>query len=85
MPLLIILIVAVVLAIDWLIAREFYQIACDKGYTEQKYLWIAFLLGMIGYILIAAMPNKNKTDNLQVSGNAANNNTAPSPDELPEL
>lgn len=85
MPLLIVLIVAAVLVIDWFVAKEFYRISCDKGYPEQKYLWIAFLLGIIGYILIAAMPNKNKTDNLQVSGNAANNNVAPSPDELPEL
>jgi len=48
---------ALVLWIDYLIAKEFYLAAQAKGYYEKKYLWISFLLGAVGYLLVIALPN----------------------------
>ena len=64
----------IVLSIDYLIAREFYRVAEMKGYTQKKYLWLPFLLGAVGYMLVIALPDRrtgqsNKAD----------------VDELPEL
>ena len=53
--------VAIVLWIDYLIAREFYRAAEAKGYAEKKYLWLCFLLGTVGYMLVIALPNRNNT------------------------
>ena len=49
---------ALVLWIDYLIAKEFYFAAQAKGYYEKKYLWICFLLGAVGYLLVIALPNR---------------------------
>ena len=52
---------ALVLWIDYLIAKEFYFAAQAKGYYEKKYLWICFLLGAVGYLLVIALPNRAST------------------------
>lgn len=57
---LIILACIAILIIDYLIAKEFYAIATDKGYVATKYLWIPFLLGIVGYLLVVALPDRNK-------------------------
>lgn len=44
--------------INFLIACEFYTLAVDKGYTRPTYLTLCFLLPVIGYLLVIAMPNK---------------------------
>ncbi len=49
---------ALALWIDYLIAREFYFAAQEKGYPGKKYLWICFFLGMVGYLLVIALPNR---------------------------
>ena len=56
---LLILGIIAVLIIDYLIAREFYVAANEKGYTESKYLWIPFLFGVAGYLLVIALPYKD--------------------------
>lgn len=49
--------------ISGLLANEFHYIACQKGYYSRKYFWICFFLGVIGYLLIVAMPDrKDKVD-----------------------
>lgn len=45
-------------AVWYYISQEFYEIAKEKGYSEKKYLWITFFLGIIGALLIAAMPDR---------------------------
>lgn len=52
------LIVIVYLIIDYLIAREFYNIAGKKGHYEKKYLWITFMFGIIGYCMVIALPDR---------------------------
>ena len=56
----------------WLVAKEFYVAAKAKGYYEKKYLWICFLLGVIGYLLVIALPDR---------GNVQQTTS----DELPDL
>lgn len=55
---LLLLIGVIAVVIDYLIAREFYDAAVDKGYTQKKYLWISFFFGIIGYLLVIALPNR---------------------------
>lgn len=41
------------------IAMEFYKIAIMKGYEDRKYLWMSFAFGIVGYLLVIALPNKD--------------------------
>ena len=36
------------------------RIAADKGYTERKWWHYVFWLGLIGILMICAMPDKNR-------------------------
>ena len=47
-----------VLIIDYIIAKEFEAVAIAKGYSEQKYFWYSFLFGIVGYLLVLALPKK---------------------------
>ena len=55
-----ILIIIVILACNLFLASEFSQAAQDKGYGDTKYWWICFLLGIAGWILIAALPDRGR-------------------------
>ena len=50
--------IVVLCIINFLIAREFYRVACAKGFDSKKYLWIPFFFTVIGYLLVIALPNK---------------------------
>ena len=70
-----ILILVVVLVINWFAAKQFHEIAKMKGHPESKYLWWCFWLGMIGWLMEVALPNR---ENIPSS-------TVTAPDELPDL
>ena len=55
------LLAAVVLFIDYYIAGCFYFIGVDKGYNNVAYLRIAFVFTVVGYIMIAAMPDRSES------------------------
>lgn len=59
--LLIIAVCALMLWVLYLIAKEFYKAAQAKGYSEKKYLWLPFLLGAVGYMLVIALPDRGNT------------------------
>ncbi len=61
------------LAVSWFAAKEFYKIAEDKGYHGRKYFWWAFLLPVVGYLMIVAMPDRGDEQRAIVN------------DDLPEL
>lgn len=42
------------------IANNMARIAADKGYTERKWWHYVFWLGLIGILMICAMPDKNR-------------------------
>lgn len=47
--------------IFYLLAVEFQKVADAKGWPEEKYKWIAFLIPIAGYLLVAALPDRGKT------------------------
>ena len=49
---------ALLLLIDYLLAREFYKAAFMKGWADRKYFWLAFFFGIAGYLLVAALPDR---------------------------
>ena len=59
MEFLIIVALALFIWLNAFISRQFQLVANDKGYTEEKYFWICFFLGIVGYILVAALPVKS--------------------------
>ena len=57
---LIVLGVLVYLIIWGLIATEFYKAAEEKGYPHKKYMWITFFFGVVGMLLVIALPDRGK-------------------------
>lgn len=51
--------VGVLLAIKYVIATCFYSVANEKEFYEARYLWIPFLFSFVGYILVAALPDRH--------------------------
>ena len=55
-----VLIFAIWIYVQYLIAKLFEQLSFDKGYTEHAHAFIlCFLLNIVGYIYVAAMPTLN--------------------------
>ncbi|MBQ7565575.1 MAG: hypothetical protein IJT18_00505 [Oscillospiraceae bacterium] len=52
-----ILFAIIALVIDILIAKRFQSIAEDKGYSGSGYFWLCLLLGVVGYTIVAALPD----------------------------
>lgn len=62
------LIFGILLYVQYIIARKFEQIALDKGYGKDSHAFvICFLLGITGYIYVAAMPVLKKPEATQIS------------------
>ena len=57
------------------VAREFQRIAALKGHTEKRYFWWTLFLGMVGMMMVVALPDRAAE---KAAANAPN-------DELPEL
>lgn len=51
------------LAISYFAAKEFEQIAAQKGHTEKKYFWWCFLLLAIGALMVIALPDCSNKNN----------------------
>ena len=71
----ILLIVALFLVIDWFAAQQFHEIAKMKGHPETKYLWWCFWMGIVGWAMVIALPDRS----------AQQTQPAVDPEELPEL
>lgn len=46
------------LLISYLVAEEFDKITVIKGYPPKKYFWWCFLLGIIGWFMVIALPDR---------------------------
>lgn len=46
------------LLISYLVADEFDKIVIMKGYPKGKYFWWCFLLGIIGWLMVIALPDR---------------------------
>ncbi len=58
----VILVAAFMLWLDWILANEFFGVAAAKGYNNKKYLWYCFFFGLVGYLLVIALKDKNTAD-----------------------
>ena len=52
--------IVIALILAHYIAKQFHAVATDKGYPEKKYYHICFWLGLIGYLLVIALPDRNR-------------------------
>lgn len=52
--------VAAYAALACYLANCFYDIACEKGFHERRYFWVPFLLGLVGYLMVVALPDRKK-------------------------
>lgn len=48
----------VIFLIRFFIAKEFYKAATAKGWNSRRYFWLPFLLGLVGYLLVIALPDR---------------------------
>ena len=49
-----------VIVINYIVAKKFEKIVFDKGYgKELKAFHMCFWLGLVGYLYVIALPNKN--------------------------
>ena len=48
------------IGIDAFIAYQFSNIAAMKGHDSGKYFWCCFLLGIIGYLMVFALPDVSR-------------------------
>lgn len=69
------LVLIVVLIINGFAAQTMYEIAAMKGHPQKKYFWWCFLMGIFGYPMVIALPDRK----------GATAQSVPSADELPEL
>ena len=60
--------------VDYVIANRFYQIAKEKGFYDRAYFWYSFLFGLVGFLMVIALPDHKTKAEPQIK-----------PDELPEL
>ena len=52
--------IAVIIAIitGVIISGEFSNIASEKGYPESKYFWYCLIFGVVGYMMVIALPDR---------------------------
>ena len=55
------IVAAALVFLDFLIAKYFRNIACDKGYPGKAYFHFCFWLGLPGWIMVAALPDRKDT------------------------
>lgn len=79
------LILALAIWIWYLFSREFYRIAVHKGFEEKKYLWLTFWFGLIGILLVIALPDHSVRNVNMPAATAPAAKTAFVSNELPDL
>ncbi len=68
-----------VIVIAIVVANEFGNIAEQKGHDKSKYFWYTLLLGWIGMLMVAVLPNQ-KGSTVQTFSKATTDSL-----DLPEL
>ena len=52
------LVLAAILILAYFIAKWFFEVAEAKGHHDTKYFWICFWLGLPGWLLVIALPDR---------------------------
>ena len=55
-------IIAVILTVDFFVACEFSSIAEEKGYESKPYFWYTFFLGIVGMLMVVALPDRGQRE-----------------------
>lgn len=76
----ILLVLVLVLVLSFFIALWFYEVAKEKGHHDNKYFWICFWLGIIGWLLIVALPDRAEKIS---SATAEKRSNAPADSDVP--
>ena len=63
-------VIVVGMGLSFVAALEFSSIAVEKGHDGTKYFWYTFLLGIMGALMVVALPDRN----LNVNGERNNSN-----------
>ncbi len=74
-----IIVVSIYFIIQYLIASTFYQIACQKGHEERKYFHFCFWLGIVGWLMVVALPDRDPKKIKQPSGSSYAEQRKPTP------
>ena len=64
------------LVVWYFFSTMFYELAVMKGFPEKKYLWLTFFFGLVGAVLVAALPDRGN-----VKANISKDNSMPSKQE----
>ena len=75
----ILLIVIVYFVFASIIAGWFSEVASEKGYSSPKYFWICFFMGLVGQLLVIALPDRGR------GVDASGEQPELRPGELPDL
>lgn len=59
------LVIITALVIQYFVAKKFQECAEEKGYDGSSYFWLCFLLGVIGYCMVAALPDLYLRDRVE--------------------
>ncbi len=62
-------IIALVIAIviDYIVAKQFSYIAEMKGHRGSTYFWFTFILGVVGMLMVVALPDVSRKESYQPS------------------
>ena len=58
----------IALIIDYVIAKKFEEIAEMKGHEGGTYFWFTFFLGVVGMLMVVALPDVSQNRTTQPSG-----------------
>ena len=58
----ILLSLAIILAINYIVAMKFAEIAEMKGHDGSTYFWFTFLLGVVGMLMVVALPAETRSN-----------------------
>ena len=64
--------IVIALIIDYVIAKKFEEIAEMKGHKGSTYFWFTFIFGVVGMLMVVALPSGNTTNNRTEAKNSNN-------------
>ena len=74
-----IIVLCLLIWLDYYVAKQFEAVANAKGHYGKRYFHLCFWMGMMGYLLVIALPDRGNAVDPQANASAAIN------DELPDL
>ena len=53
--------IIIAIIVDWFVATKFAEIAQMKGHEGNTYFWFTFILGIVGMLMVVALPTLEET------------------------